>query len=68
MSCSKFIYLSLETGKAMRRAKVKSRSNGRLNAGGKNMIEAIFWDFGGVIVRDNIQPAFLELGIPYGEN
>ena len=30
------------------------------------MIKTIFWDFGGVIVRDNIQPAFRELGIPYG--
>ncbi len=31
------------------------------------MIQTIFWDLGGVIVKDNIIPAFHELGIPYTE-
>ena len=30
-------------------------------------IEALLWDFGGVIVRDNLKPAFQELNIPYNE-
>ena len=31
-------------------------------------IKAIFWDLGGVIVTDNVQPAFKKFGIPYVEN
>ena len=30
-------------------------------------IKYIFWDFGGVIVKDNLKPAFIELGIPYSQ-
>ncbi|MBI2669070.1 HAD-IA family hydrolase [Candidatus Woesearchaeota archaeon] len=29
------------------------------------MINAIFWDFGGVIVNDNMHPAFEDVGVPY---
>jgi FMN phosphatase YigB (HAD superfamily) len=30
-------------------------------------IDIIFWDFGGVIIEDNVQTAFKESGVPYDE-
>jgi HAD superfamily hydrolase (TIGR01509 family) len=30
-------------------------------------IDFIFWDFGGVIVDDNVQTAFREMGVPYND-
>jgi HAD superfamily hydrolase (TIGR01509 family) len=30
-------------------------------------IDMIFWDFGGVIVEDNVQTAFREMGVPYND-